>query len=246
MPNLTGKVVLVTGANRGQGRDIAKHLASLGAKVALGARDIEKVKALSIEIGEDKCLPLQLDVTKEEDWISAVNSIISTYKKVDVLVNNAGVFMKKPILDTTVEDFQELINVNQLGVFRGIKAVAPFMQKQQNGSIINNVSISSFAPINQSAAYAATKAAVSNLSKSAAIELGRKGIRVNVVHPGVIETDMVSNNTLNLDRDAIPLGRMGKANDIANVIAFLASDQSAYCNGTEIVVDGGLTLGTDI
>ncbi|EGQ22389.1 3-oxoacyl-[acyl-carrier-protein] reductase [Sporosarcina newyorkensis 2681] len=246
MPNLTGKVVLVTGANRGQGRDIAKHLASLGAKVALGARDIEKVKALSLEIGEDKCLPLQLDVTKEEDWISAVNSIISTYKKVDVLVNNAGVFMKKPILDTTVEDFQELINVNQLGVFRGIKAVAPFMQKQQNGSIINNVSISSFAPINQSAAYAATKAAVSNLSKSAAIELGRKGIRVNVVHPGVIETDMVSNNTLNLDRDAIPLGRMGKANDIANVIAFLASDQSAYCNGTEIVVDGGLTLGTDI
>ncbi|MEV9639801.1 SDR family NAD(P)-dependent oxidoreductase [Mammaliicoccus sciuri] len=246
MPDLTGKVVLVTGANRGQGRDIAKHLASLGAKVALGARDIEKVKALSLEIGEDKCLPLQLDVTKEEDWISAVNSIISTYKKVDVLVNNAGVFMKKPILDTTVEDFQELINVNQLGVFRGIKAVAPFMQKQQNGSIINNVSISSFAPINQSAAYAATKAAVSNLSKSAAIELGRKGIRVNVVHPGVIETDMVSNNTLNLDRDAIPLGRMGKANDIANVIAFLASDQSAYCNGTEIVVDGGLTLGTDI
>lgn len=246
MPNLTGKVMLVTGANRGQGRDIAKHLASLGAKVALGARDIEKVKALSLEIGEDKCLPLQLDVTKEEDWISAVNSIISTYKKVDVLVNNAGVFMKKPILDTTVEDFQELINVNQLGVFRGIKAVAPFMQKQQNGSIINNVSISSFAPINQSAAYAATKAAVSNLSKSAAIELGRKGIRVNVVHPGVIETDMVSNNTLNLDRDAIPLGRMGKANDIANVIAFLASDQSAYCNGTEIVIDGGLTLGTDI
>ncbi|WP_342535893.1 SDR family NAD(P)-dependent oxidoreductase [Sporosarcina sp. FSL K6-3508] len=246
MPDLTGKVVLVTGANRGQGRDIAKHLASLGAKVALGARDIEKVKALSLEIGEDKCLPLQLDVTKEEDWISAVNSIISAYKKLDVLVNNAGVFMKKPILDTTVEDFQELINVNQLGVFRGIKAVAPFMQKQQNGSIINNVSISSFAPINQSAAYAATKAAVSNLSKSAAIELGRKGIRVNVVHPGVIETDMVSNNTLNLDRDNIPLGRMGKANDIANVIAFLASDQSAYCNGTEIVVDGGLTLGTDI
>lgn len=246
MPDLTGKVVLVTGANRGQGRDIAKHLASLGAKVALGSRDIEKVKALSLEIGEDRCLPLQLDVTKEEDWVSAVNSIIFAYKKLDVLVNNAGVFMKKPLLDTTVEDFQELIDVNQLGVFRGIKAVAPFMQKQHRGSIINNVSISSFAPINQSAAYAATKAAVSNLSKSAAIELGRKGIRVNVVHPGVIETDMVSNNTLNLDRDNIPLGRMGKANDIANVIAFLASDQSAYCNGTEIVVDGGLTLGTDI
>ncbi|MGE7543499.1 SDR family NAD(P)-dependent oxidoreductase [Sporosarcina newyorkensis] len=246
MPDLTGKVVLVTGANRGQGRDIAKHLASLGAKVALGSRDIEKVKALSLEIGEDKCLPLQLDVTKEEDWISAVNSIISSYKKVDVLVNNAGIFTKKPLLETTVEDFQELIDVNQLGVFSGIRAVAPFMQKQQNGSIINNVSISSFAPINQSAAYAATKAAVSNLSKSAAIELGRKGIRVNVVHPGVIETDMVSDNTLNLDHEDIPLGRMGKANDIANVIAFLASDQSAYCNGTEIVVDGGLTLGTDI
>lgn len=247
MPNLAGKVVLITGANRGQGKVIAKHLAALGAKVALGARDVEKVKPLSLEIGKDKSLPLQLDVTKEEDWKAAIHAIISSYEKLDVLVNNAGIYLKKPLLETTVEEFQELIEVNQLGVFRGIKAVTPLMQKNQEGSIINNVSISAFAPINQSSAYAATKAAVSNLSKSAAIELGRKGIRVNTVHPGVIETEMLDGDTSKLNwNDTIPLGRSGKPNDIANVIAFLASDQSSYCNGAEIVVDGGLTLGTDV
>jgi len=247
MPILKNQVVLVTGANRGQGKIISKHLASLGAKVVLGARNVEEAKSVSLEIGEDKSLPLQLDVTKESDWTAAVNTIIHTYKKLDVLVNNAGIYIKKPLLDTTTEDFQKLISVNQLSIFMGIKAVAPFMQKQKRGSIINNVSISSFSPINQSAAYAATKAAVSNLSKSAARELGSKGIRVNVVHPGVIHTDMLDDATSKSNwNDTIPLGRVGKPNDIAHAIAFLASDQSSYCNGAEIVVDGGLTLGTDI
>jgi 3alpha(or 20beta)-hydroxysteroid dehydrogenase len=247
MPSLKNQVILVTGANRGQGKIISKHLASLGAKVVLGARNVEEAKSISLEIGEDKSLPLQLDVTKESDWTTAVNTIIHTYKKLDVLVNNAGIYIKKPLLDTTTEDFQKLINVNQLSVFMGIKAVAPLMQKQKRGSIINNVSISSFSPINQSAAYAATKAAVTNLSKSAARELGSKGIRINMVHPGVIHTDMLDSATSKSNwNDTIPLGRVGKPNDIAHAIAFLASDQSAYCNGTEIVVDGGLTLGTDI
>ncbi|WP_080875304.1 SDR family NAD(P)-dependent oxidoreductase [Oceanobacillus timonensis] len=247
MPNLKDQVVLVTGANRGQGKDIAKHFASLGAKVAVGARNLEDAEALSVEIGKDQSLPVQLDVTKEADWTAAVQSIMQTYHKIDVLVNNAGIFTKKPLLDTTVEDFQQLIQVNQLGVFMGLKAVAPYMEKQQKGSIVNNVSISAFAPINESAAYAASKAAVSNLSKSAAIELGPKGIRVNSIHPGVIETNMASSGNLNVNEaEAIPLKRLGQSNDIAKVAAFLASDESAYCNGAEIVVDGGLTLGTDV
>lgn len=121
------------------------------------------------------------------------------------------------------------------------------MKKQKNGSIINNVSISSYAPINHSSAYASTKAAVATLSKSAAIELGSKGIRVNMVHPGLIETKMAKDNVRNLDIDqTIPLGRIGQPKDIAQVIAFLASDDSSYCTGTEIVIDGGLTLGTNI
>jgi len=247
MPNLKDQVVLVTGANRGQGKSIAKHLASLGAKVAIGARNFKDAEALSFEIGKSQSLPVQLDVTKEADWTAAVQSVIQAYKKIDILINNAGIFIKKPLLDTTVEDFQHLINVNQLGVFMGIKAVSPYMEKRQKGSIINNVSISSFAPINHSAAYAASKAAVSNLSKSAAIELGPKGIRVNSIHPGVIQTNMVSDSNLNVNEvTTIPLGRMGKSNDIAQVAAFLASEESAYCNGAEIVVDGGLTLGTNI
>ncbi|SDI99804.1 SDR family NAD(P)-dependent oxidoreductase [Natribacillus halophilus] len=247
MPNLQDQVILVTGANRGQGKIISKHLASLGAKVAVGARDIEKAEAISAEIGKDKSLPVQLDITRKDDWEIAVQSIIQTYNKVDVLVNNAGLFIRKSLLNTTVEDYQQLINVNQMGVFMGIKAVTPHMEKQQKGSIINNVSISSFAPINHAAAYAATKAAVSNLSKSAAIELGPKGIRVNTVHPGIIQTEMATNSDLDVnDVDSIPLRKTGQSNDIAQVTAFLASEESAYCNGTEIVVDGGLTLGTDV
>jgi len=247
MPNLKDQVVLITGANRGQGKGIAQHFASLGAKVAVGARNLEDAEALSLEIGKNRSIPVQLDVTKEADWTAAVQSVIQAYNKIDVLVNNAGIFIKKPLLETTVEDFQQLINVNQLGVFMGIKAVTPFMEKQQKGSIVNNVSISAFAPINHAAAYAATKAAVSNLSKSAAIELGPKGIRVNSIHPGVIQTNMVSEGKPDVDEaTAIPLKRMGQSNDIAHVAAFLASDESAYCNGAEIVVDGGLTLGTNI
>ncbi|QDI92686.1 SDR family oxidoreductase [Salicibibacter halophilus] len=247
MPNLQNQVILVTGANRGQGKIISKHLASLGAKVTVGARNIEEAEAISSEIGKDKSLPVQLDITRKDDWEVAVHSIMQTYNKVDVLVNNAGDFIKKPLLDTTLEDYQQLINVNQLGVFMGIKAVTPYMEKQQKGSIINNVSISSFAPINHAAAYAATKAAVSNLSKSAAIELGPKGIRVNSVHPGIIQTEMVTNSDIDVNEvDSIPLRRTGQSKDIAQVTAFLASEESAYCNGTEIVVDGGLTLGTDI
>src|SRR5699024_7983105 len=115
------------------------------------------------------------------------------------------------------------------------------------GSIINNVSISAFTPINHAGAYAASKAAVSNLTKTAAIELGPKGIRVNSIHPGVIQTNMVNENDFSeSDMNTIPLKKLGQPNDIAKVAAFLASDESAYCNGTEIVVDGGLTLGTDI
>ncbi len=247
MSNLDNQVVLITGANRGQGKSIAKHLASLGAKVAVGARVFKDAETLSLEIGQKQSLPIQLDVTKEAEWTAAVQTVVQTYKKIDTLINNAGVFVKKPLLDTTVEDFQHLINVNQLGVFMGIKAVAPYMEKQQKGSIINNVSISSFSPINHVAAYAASKAAVSNLSKSAAIELGPKGIRVNVIHPGIIQTNMSSESNLNVDEDTtIPLRRLGQPYDIAQVAAFLASEESAYCNGAEIVVDGGLTLGTNV
>ena len=245
MPDLNNQIVLVTGANRGQGRAIVEHLASSGAIVGIGARNYDDAEETADKIGKDHAFPVQLDVTKESDWHSAVDKIIDQFGRIDVLVNNAGAFKRQSFKETTLEDFQQLINVNQLGVFMGMSAVIPHMEKHQKGSIINNVSISSFAPISRSSAYAATKSAVVAMSKAAAVELGQHGIRVNMVHPGAIDTGMMPDNEELLSYyDSVPLGRIGKPVDIAKAVAFLASDDSDYCTGAEIVVDGGMTLGT--
>ncbi|UOQ50369.1 SDR family oxidoreductase [Gracilibacillus caseinilyticus] len=245
MPNLKNQVILVTGANRGQGKAIAQHLASLEAIVVVGARNYDAANEVAKRIGEDHALPVQLDVTSESDWKAAVDKIINTFGKLDALVNNAGSLKRKPFRETTLDDYQQLINVNQLGVFMGMQAVIPQMEKQLKGSIINNVSISAFAPISKSSIYAATKSSVVAMSKAAAIELGPTGIRVNMVHPGGIETDMVTQDEGVPDYyNSVPLRRIGQPVEIAKVVAFLASDESSYCTGTEIVVDGGMTLGT--
>ncbi|WP_367579303.1 SDR family NAD(P)-dependent oxidoreductase [Shouchella patagoniensis] len=218
----------------------------LGAKIAIGARSLEEAKQVALEIGEDHALPVKLDVTQEREWELAVQSLVAKYNQLDVLMNNAGVLIRNSLMDTTIEEYQQQINVNQLNVFQGIKAVVPQMEKQQKGSIINNVSVSSFAPIRYSSAYASTKAAVVALSKSAEIELGPKGIRVNMIHPGGIETQMLEDDrTSHSFYQSIPLGRVGQPIDIARAAAFLASDESSYCTGAEIVVDGGMTLGTN-
>lgn len=196
-------------------------------------------------IGENHAFPVQLDVTKELEWKAAVDAVINKYGRLDVLVNNAGALIRKPFTETTLDDYQRLINTNQLGVFMGMQAVIPQMEKQQKGSIVHNVSISAFAPISQSSVYAATKASVVAMSKAAAIELGLKGIRVNMVHPGGVETTMATQGKqVPTYYDSVPLGRIGQPIEIARAVAFLASDESSYCTGTEIVVDGGMTLGT--
>ncbi len=245
MPDLINHVILISGANRGQGKAIAQHLASLGAMVVIGARNYDEAEEVANIIGQDHAFPVQLDVTKESEWKLAVEYIIKKFHKIDVLINNAGVLKRKPFTEISLNDYQQLIHVNQLGVFMGMQAVIPQMEKQQKGSIINNVSISAFAPISQSSAYAATKASVVAMSKAAAIELGPKGIRVNMVHPGGIETDMATQGkSVPTFYDSVPLGRIGQPIEIARAVAFLASDESSYCTGTEIVVDGGMTLGT--
>ncbi|ANU14449.1 3-oxoacyl-[acyl-carrier protein] reductase [Planococcus halocryophilus Or1] len=243
MPNLTNNVILVTGANRGQGKAIAENLALLGAVVGIGARNYDEAKRVAEMIGE-RAFPVQLDVTKESEWQLAVETLVNKFGKLDVLVNNAGALTRKSFRETTLDDFQQLINVNQLGVFLGMQAVLPQMEKQRKGSIVNNISISAFSPIAKSAAYAATKASVVAMSKVAAIELGSLGIRVNMVHPGGIETDMATGGeAVPAFYDSVPLGRIGQPIEIAKAVAFLASDDSSYCTGTEIVVDGGMTLG---
>ncbi|MDQ0298455.1 3alpha(or 20beta)-hydroxysteroid dehydrogenase [Salibacterium salarium] len=245
MPPLTKQVVLITGANRGQGKVIAEHLASIGAIVVIAARKYDNAQDVAASIGREHAYPVQLDVTKESEWKTAVDEVVDTFGKIDVLVNNAGSLIRKPFKDITIDDYQELINVNQLGVFMGMQTVTPHMEHQKKGSIINNVSISAFAPIGHASAYAATKASVVAMSKATAIELGPKGIRVNMIHPGGIETEMAAKDNGTPDSyNSVPLGRIGQPIDIAHAVAFLASDESSYCTGTEIVVDGGLTLGT--
>ncbi|MCA0173924.1 SDR family NAD(P)-dependent oxidoreductase [Bacillus sp. RAR_GA_16] len=242
MPELHGRVILITGGNRGQGKAIAEHLVSLGAKVVIGARLYENAQKVASVMG---AYPVQLDVTKEAHWKEAIEEIQSEFGQLDALVNNAGILKRKPFTDLSVEEYQELIEVNQLGVFMGMQAVVPLMEKQRKGAIVNNVSISAFAPIGQSAAYAATKAAVVAMSKAAAIELGPKGIRVNMIHPGGVETEMATQGKGVPDfYETIPLGRIGKPVEIARAVAFLVSDESSYCTGTEIVIDGGMTLGS--
>jgi len=245
MTDLNNHVILVTGANRGQGKAIAQHLAASGAIVGVGARNYDEAGEVVRQIGEKNSFPVQLDVTKEAEWKLVVDKIIDEFGRIDVLVNNAGAFKRQAFRDMTSDDYQQLISVNQLGVFIGMQSVIPQMEKQQKGSIINNVSISAFAPISRSAAYASTKSAVVAMSKAAAVELGPSGIRVNMVHPGGIKTDMVpENQEVSSYYDSVPLGRIGQPEDIAKVVAFLASNESSYCTGTEIVVDGGMTLGT--
>ncbi|MGP4075405.1 SDR family NAD(P)-dependent oxidoreductase [Halobacillus sp. K22] len=245
MSDLTNQIVLITGANRGQGKAMAEHLAALGSRVIVAARDYTQALETAEEIGKEKAYPVKLDVTSEEQWKEAVSLIIEEFGRIDTLINNAGILIRKPFSQLTIEEYQQLINVNQLGVFIGMQTVTPYMEKQKKGSIINNLSISSFAPISCSSAYAATKAAVVAMSKSAAIELGPKGIRVNMIHPGGIETEMATQGKgVPESYQDIPLGRIGQPIEIARVAAFLASDESSYCTGTEIVVDGGMTLGT--
>ncbi|MFB4159066.1 SDR family NAD(P)-dependent oxidoreductase [Geomicrobium sp. JSM 1781026] len=243
MPNLTNHVIFVTGANRGQGRAIVQYLYENGATVAVSARNLHDAEKVTSELGTRNTFAVQLDVTSEESWLAATEKVIAAYGRIDALVNNAGLLKRATFMDTTTSQVNEMMKVNFMGVFHGMQAVIPHMKHQQKGSIINNVSVSSFAPIPHSSAYASTKAAVVAMSKAAATELGPLGIRVNMIHPGAIDTDMAKVTTSTSDSyEDVPLGRMGTPTEIAKAVAFLASDDSSYCTGTELVVDGGMTL----
>ena len=190
---------------------------------------------------------VHLDVTSESDWESAVQAAIGTYGKLDILLNNAGILIRKNIEETTAEDWDRIFSVNAKGVFLGTKAAIPAMRENGGGSIIN---ISSTAGLvgspNGSASYTATKGAVRLFTKSTAIQHAREGIRCNSIHPGPIETDMIA-DTLNdpanmaLRMQRLPLGRVGKPSEIAYGAIYLASDESSFVTGSEVVIDGGTT-----
>lgn len=245
MTSLQGKVAFITGGARGQGEAMSRLFVERGAKVVIGARNPEQAMSLVQDLGADNALAVALEVSDQDQWQDALTSATDHFGYVDVLVNNAGIFSQGPITETPIDRYRELINVNQIGVFLGMQTLAPHMASIGRGSIINNVSVSSFAPLDLTAAYASTKSALLAMSKAAVGEFGPLGIRVNMIHPGGVATDMGAPDGRTPEAyDQAPLGRIGRPREVAAVAAFLASDDSSYCSGAEILVDGGWTVGT--
>ena len=246
MGRLDGKVALISGGSRGQGATAARRFVAEGARVALGDILDDEGKALASELG-DAAIYSHLDVTKEDDWVSAVGDAERSFGRLDVLLNNAGILKFGKLEDSTLEDYMQIINVNQVGVFLGMKAAVPAMKRAGGGSIINISSVEGLRGLPRLTAYTASKFAVRGMSKSAAVELGRHKIRVNSVHPGFIDTPMTRAQGLQdvdvdkLFESGIPLRRAGVPDDIVNMVLFLASDESSYCTGAEFIVDGGAT-----
>ena len=249
MGRLDGKVAIISGGARGQGAAEARIFAREGAKVVIGdLLDAEgtRVAAEISESGGD-ALYVHLDVTQEEDWRSAVEAAVSSFGKLDILVNNAGIWRRGRVEDTTVEDWDMIMDVNAKGVFLGTKLAIPEMRKAGGGSIINISSTAGLVGGPRSSAYTASKGAVRLFTKATAVQYAREGIRANSVHPGPIDTPMIQQvwQGEEQSREAAlartPLGRIGTPEDIAYGVLFLASDESSFMTGSELVIDGGST-----
>ncbi|HEV8718335.1 MAG TPA: glucose 1-dehydrogenase [Candidatus Binatia bacterium] len=244
---LAGKVALISGGARGQGAAEGKLFAREGAKVVLGdVLDAEGLQtAREIEAAGGSAVYIHLDVTQEVEWKNAVGVAVRNFGKLNILVNNAGILRMEGIEDTTLEIWNRVIAVNQTGVFLGMKHAIPVLRQAGGGSIINISSIAGLIGVGAAAAYQATKGAVRILTKSAAVQYAKENIRVNSIHPGVITTLMVTQGidpeARKLFEQATPLGREGSAEEIATGVLFLASDESSYMTGAELVLDGGYT-----
>jgi len=243
MGRLDDKVAIITGGARGQGAAEGELFAREGARVVL--TDILD------EIGEKQATAiggqfLHHDVTDEAAWQQVVDSVIKSHGRVDVLVNNAGIFQADSVTGTSLADWERMIAINQTGVFLGMRTVAGPMKEQAKGSIINISSVAGLEGQPYTMAYSATKWAVRGMTKVAAGELGRHNVRVNSIHPGLIETEMLSDipwiKQGKKDKivRGIPMRRAAQAEEVANLALFLASDESSYCTSSEFVVDGGV------
>jgi 3alpha(or 20beta)-hydroxysteroid dehydrogenase len=241
---LAGKVALITGAARGQGEAEARRFVAEGASVLLTDVLDEQGEAVAADLGSSAAYR-HLDVTSEEEWIEAVAAAEELFGPLSILVNNAGILDFAPIHKQDVARFRMVLDVNLVGTMIGIKTVAPSMKRAGGGSIINISSNAGIVGLPSASAYVASKWAVRGLSKSAALDLGSIGVRVNSVHPGGILTPMTDfeGSADSNWAKALPLGRMGQSEEVANVVTFLASDEASYVTGAEWSVDGGATSG---
>lgn len=243
---IAGKVILISGGARGQGAAEARLCVAEGASVVLGDVLDDEGKAVADELGT-AARYVHLDVTQESDWAAAVTTAVDEFGRLDGLVNNAGIFVIMPMVMTSTEEYERIIRVNQLGVFLGMKAVTPVLAGQGSGSIVNISSIAGLIGAQGTVAYTASKFAVRGMTKVAAMELAPLGVRVNSVHPGIIDTPMyqvISQFGSAVEdqlRANIPMGRLADAEEVGQVVLFLLSDEASYCTGSEFVVDGGMT-----
>jgi NAD(P)-dependent dehydrogenase (short-subunit alcohol dehydrogenase family) len=239
MNRLDGKVAIVTGAGRGIGHAIAEAFAREGAiTVATGRAKTDESfgpRSPGIEYR-------QLDMSQEADWESVVAEVIADHGRIDVLANNAGVIAYQPLHELTMAEWERVLATNQTGTWLGMRAVIPHMVGQGSGSIINISSIWGSVAVSGAHAYHATKGAVRNMSKSAAISYAKDNVRVNSLHPGFIQTPLTDAQDPKINEFVVgqtPLGRAGTPEEIANGVVFLASDEASFVTGSELVIDGG-------
>ena len=245
---LDGKTALISGGARGIGAAQARLFADEGATVVIGDVLEDLGAQLESELNEkgNRGLFVKLDVTRESDWEDAVRRTVEQFGKLNVLVNNAGIYRRTPIVETTEDEWDLVMAVNSKGVFLGTKHAVPAMRQAGGGSIINFSSTAGLVGSNRGSAYGASKGSVRLFTKHIAIQHAKDGIRANSVHPGPIDTDMIAANISTPEGraesiDRVPLGRIGSAHDVAYGTLFLASDESSYMTGAELVIDGGVT-----
>jgi 3alpha(or 20beta)-hydroxysteroid dehydrogenase len=246
---LDGKVAIVTGAARGQGEAISRRFAAEGARVVLGDVLDTEGKTVADELGE-AARYVHHDVTDESSWDETVRTAVSEFGLLNVLINNAGIIRWGTVAELSLQDYMAVITVNQIGCFLGMKAVIPAMREAGGGSIVNTSSTAGFVGTGGLVAYTASKFAVRGMTKTAAIELGRYGIRVNSVHPGGIDTPMGNPGMGDgidewFKQQRLPMSRIGKPEEVASLMLFLASDESSYSTGSEFSIDGGMLAGNN-
>jgi cyclopentanol dehydrogenase len=245
---LENKVAVISGGARGMGAVEAMLFAKEGAKVVIGDMLEDEGRKTEAEINEagGECVFVSLDVSDESAWEKAVGEAVSRFGKLDILVNNAGIYRAHNVEETSSEEWDQIMDINAKGVFLGTKYAIPAMRKASGGSIVNISSVAGLVGSRETSAYNASKGAVRLLTKSTAIQYASEGIRANSVHPGTIETPMtegfLADETKRADRlNRTPLKRLGRPEDVAYGALYLASDESSFVTGSELVIDGGRT-----
>ncbi|CAG2153831.1 SDR family NAD(P)-dependent oxidoreductase [Cupriavidus numazuensis] len=244
---LMDKVVLITGSGNGIGRDAALRFAQEGAIVVATDVSLEAAAATAAAVREagGRSTARKLDVRSEADWKAVADEAVCEHGRVEVLLNNAGIFMIRPLAETMLDEWNLVMAVNSTGVFLGMREIVPRMAARGGGSVINMSSLAGLIGAAGHTLYGASKGAVRTMTKDVAIEYAARHVRVNSVHPGLIDTGMAdyAAQTLGRDKTAIaqglPMGRLGNVGDVTAMLVFLASDESSYITGAEMVIDGG-------